>query len=1099
MSTPQPAFRIDAQPCSQAAFYAAACDPARNVVVQACAGAGKTWMLVSRVLRALLGGAQGRQILAITFTRKAAGEMRARLNEWLTEFAAPNATHDARIEALCQRGLDAASAQRLAPALAGLQERLLREGDAVEVRTFHGWFIQLMTNAPLELLNRLGLRAQMQFIEDASELHALALRRFLRRVAGEAALAQDYRQLVLEHRRSTVQSWLRAALAKPVEINLADAAGTLQDGVVAPGAWWPGCAGLADVRELVHAAGMNEAVAAAAAALSRSHLALARQAAAELLAAQGLADSSAAFAALWAAAFTKKDEPRKLGELPAHLALCAELTFVAHALVQQQARASHLRMVRLSRVLLAEFAALKRERGVADMDDVEAAALALLNDPQLSGWVQERLDLRTRHLLIDEFQDTSPLQWHALHAWLSGYAGAGGGQGLSVFIVGDPKQSIYRFRRAEPRVFTAAREFVVDALAGTVLECDHTRRNQPAVVAAVNAVFAGVAQRESWQDFHPHTTAAQGVGRAGLLPCESRVKRAPRGHAAQAWRDTLATPRHDPELQARAPQRQQLAAWLAHGLHAGQWLPGEVMVLARQRKALLELAEELAALGLPHALPAAGRLADAPEVQDLLALLDVLASPGHDLSLARALKSPLFGADDAQLLWLAQQARGARQSWSAALHAAAPGSLPQPLARAQAHLERWRQAMPQLPPHDLLDRIVADTDLPARLAACVPPARRGAALRSVRDLLATALELDGARYATPYGFVRALRQRPLPAPEAPASGAIQLLTVHGAKGLEARLVVVMDADGERLNPARATLLVDWPVHLAHPQRVAFIASEGRVPPSLQEAFASELTERRREELNGLYVAMTRAREQLAFSATPAHSKTELPSWWDLAAAQLPTWPAPPAAQALLAGTPLPLAWIEQLPLLNAAAVAAPAPPLAAEPLGGGHSAALGEAVHRLLEWAGQPGAQAWSAADLERAAAAAAAQFGLQGAGAGGGAGSGAAQVLSFSRRILGSPAARRFFSATQLAWAGNEVAVVEGGEPLRIDRLVALAGAQGREWWVLDYKLATLPQEQAELRAQMQRYRRAVMLLQPGEVVRAAFITGQGEVVEVD
>ena len=117
-------------------------------------------------------------------------------------------------------------------------------------------------------------------------------------------------------------------------------------------------------------------------------------------------------------------------------------------------------MVRLGRALLTAFADYKRARGLADMADLERCALALLRDDELSGWVQERLDARVRHVLIDEFQDTSPLQWHALHAWLSAYAGAGGGaSGQSppgVFIVGDPKQSIYRFRRAEPRVFDAA-------------------------------------------------------------------------------------------------------------------------------------------------------------------------------------------------------------------------------------------------------------------------------------------------------------------------------------------------------------------------------------------------------------------------------------------------------------------------------------------------------------------------------------------------------------------------------------------------------------------------------------------------------------------
>ena len=82
-----PAYRIDERPATAAAFYAAACDPQRSVVVEACAGAGKTWMLVSRVLRALLAGAEPHQILAITFTRKAAGEMRARLDEWLAGFS----------------------------------------------------------------------------------------------------------------------------------------------------------------------------------------------------------------------------------------------------------------------------------------------------------------------------------------------------------------------------------------------------------------------------------------------------------------------------------------------------------------------------------------------------------------------------------------------------------------------------------------------------------------------------------------------------------------------------------------------------------------------------------------------------------------------------------------------------------------------------------------------------------------------------------------------------------------------------------------------------------------------------------------------------
>uniref|UniRef100_UPI003FA79DF4 UvrD-helicase domain-containing protein n=1 Tax=Salmonella enterica TaxID=28901 RepID=UPI003FA79DF4 len=112
---------------------------------------------------------------------------------------------------------------------------------------------------------------------------------------------------------------------------------------------------------------------------------------------------------------------------------------------QHQAWEHQQRLARLTRLLLAEYAALKREHGWVDMNDVERTAWVLLSDPVLSGWVQERLDTRVRQLLIDEFQDTSPLQWRTLDAWLGGYAGAGGGASgqrpLSVFIVGDPKQS----------------------------------------------------------------------------------------------------------------------------------------------------------------------------------------------------------------------------------------------------------------------------------------------------------------------------------------------------------------------------------------------------------------------------------------------------------------------------------------------------------------------------------------------------------------------------------------------------------------------------------------------------------------------------------
>src|SRR5688572_32820545 len=106
LGTAAPAYHVDGAPATRASFYAIACDARRSVVVEACAGSGKTWMLVSRIVRALLDGAQPQEILAITFTRKAAGEMRTRLSQWLRQWA--QADTAARLEALAERGVDPA-------------------------------------------------------------------------------------------------------------------------------------------------------------------------------------------------------------------------------------------------------------------------------------------------------------------------------------------------------------------------------------------------------------------------------------------------------------------------------------------------------------------------------------------------------------------------------------------------------------------------------------------------------------------------------------------------------------------------------------------------------------------------------------------------------------------------------------------------------------------------------------------------------------------------------------------------------------------------------------------------------------------------------
>ncbi|MDI4631743.1 UvrD-helicase domain-containing protein [Pelomonas sp. V22] len=1066
----QAAYTVDARLVERSRFYAIACDPRRSVVVEACAGAGKTWMLVSRILRALLDGVAPQDIVAITFTRKAAGEMRQRLSEWLHEFS--HCTAERRVSELIARGMAAEEARAAEPLLAGLQERLLGQGRSVEIRTFHAWFAQLLRVAPLELLQREGISAELQLLEDESELMPQLWQRFNTAVLADAALLADYQALVSERGRNTVQRWLEAAFDKRVELRLAES--SLMDGMPGAEAIGPEFDGLVDPLQLF--AGQRQRLSALGVLLGAGKTAKARKAGSAVELGLTHEAEDAAFAAVWAALFTAKGEPRKsLGDDPEIGACLDQLERLARARAQHRAREDHRRMSRLALVLIEAFERLKRQRGLVDMNDLERGALALLADPQLSGWVQQRLDAQVRHLLIDEFQDTSPLQWHALYGWLASYAGAGA-NAPAVFIVGDPKQSIYRFRRAEPRVFAAAREFVQQALGGAVLACDHTRRNALPVLSAVNEVFESARAALQYPDFRAHTTEVAAPGALdGLFHLEVAAASIskPDDGVDEAWRPSLSQARREAELHRRAAEAQAVVVAIQELLGPGRLRPGQIFVLARKREPLRVLAQALKAAGIAHAAPEDQALLDAPDVRDLIALLDVLASSSHKLSLAHALRSPLFGASEADLLWLAEQSAAFDGSWWSALQCGeAPGEA---LPRAARLLAAWSARVGRRSPHELLDQIVHEGELIQRLLAVVPPSERRARVHAIEALLALSLDLDGGRYASLYGFVRALKSRALTLSAPAESEAVQLLTVHGAKGLEADVVFLLDAEAAPARAESATLLIDWPVQAERPQRVAFLASESKAPPALQALLDEEREQRQREELNALYVAMTRARSRLVLSRTPSLRAGSHASWWSRLQPLSAPW-LPPSGEGGLSAA-VPARWLD-LPA---------APPLPApRPAAGGEaedpaSAALGEALHRVLEWASGPAPQA-----LPRLLASAAQMYGLDAK---------RSQALERSAMaILQSKDCAPFFKTDQLLWSGNEVAVSLDGMDQRIDRLVCM---NDRTWWVLDYKLNPAPERNPDYVEQLRRYRRAVSALQPGEIIRTAFITSDGRLVE--
>ena len=762
----------------------------------------------------------------------------------------------------------------------------------------------------------------------------------------------------------------------------------------------------------------------------------------------------------------------------------AELRVLCEAQAQHAAWLHHGRMTRLARVLIAQFAQLKRERGWIDMNDVERAAFVMLSDPVLAGWMQERLDARVSQLLIDEFQDTNPLQWQALQSWLSGYAGAGDGA-PGLFIVGDPKQSIYRFRRAEPQVFKAAQAFVVQSFEGDRLSCDHTHRNAPAVLDVVNQVMERAQGAGEYEGFRAHTTQSQAPGEAASLPPISRdplaVRAAQDGEELQ-WRDSLLTPRELPEEKLITLECRQAARWIANEMAAGA-SPGDFMVLARKRARLAAMEEELRELQIPAQQPEKSDLCEAPEVQDITALLDVLVSPTHDLSLARALKSPLFGVGDDALVALALAARASRKDstprpWLELLlsgAAQAPG-----LEQAAHALRRWKPLVDTLPPHDLLEIIYREAGVIANFGAAAPAPLRESVMSRLRALLGAALQVGGARYATPYGFVRALKAGGMQAPATSAADAVQLLTVHGAKGLEAPVVLMLDTDGAPPRADTMGVIVDWPGELPAPRRFSFVASETRPPPCSALAIDVERTAREREELNGLYVAMTRARSRLVLSSVQPLAQNA-GSWWQRVQPLCVSLAVPAEAPGPSSGARGQSRFaVRVLPVI--AAGKRQAVVLAKASAEDSESSRIGQAMHRLLELAQGPGG--FTPVQLRAVAR----QFALDDSSLRG--------AAAMAREILQGEGAWAWDPA-RIDWHANEVPMTHAGASLRLDRLVRRSDSG--EWWVLDYKSAARPHEQETLLGQMQGYRAAVRAANPGAVVRAAFLTGQGRLVEVD
>ncbi len=1073
-------------------------DPRRNVSVSASAGSGKTWQLVSRITRLLLDGTSPDHILALTFTRKAAAEMRERVEDRLRELAlADDEALDTQLKSLQVEPTPA-----LRSRARSLYEQLLFSPWPLRATTLHAFCQDLVARFP----EQTGVSPGFELVEKEAELIESAWRSLQQRLLthADSPESQALDTLIAEEfgewdiRTAVTQflaqrsDWRSYTLGQDQPLHYAVARLrtqlALEDEPLAALATSAFEADLETLCSCLQVVGQVRTTYAETLLPARELVGVLRY--------QQLCD----------ALLTKENTARsfnpgsgvqkKLGVRTEAMvqAFNAITTLLLH-IRDQELRASTLRSTEAALTLgiaaLAELELECRTRNCLTFADLEWLAYRLLADPDAQQWVQYKLDQRVDHLLLDEFQDTSGTQWLLLLPLLEEMAAGDVERLRSAFIVGDIKQSIYGFRRANSELLAVATNWMQGHLQGVSATLAQSYRSAPAIIEWVNALFA---DQGLLKDFPTHSTARTGWGRVELADAIKPVEQEEK--AALEFRDPLTTPREDAE-DARAHNEGRLIAARIQELVAARWQIedqdqtralhyGDVLILIRQRTNSQPLEEELTRAGIPFIGAASGTLLQTLEARDLLALLRFLLSPVNHLALAHALRSPIFGASDEDLSQLAQTAKQTDGSWYHALNQQTHNPV---LQRASRLLQRWLDLARRLPVHDLLDCICNEGNLARRYESALPQAQAARARGNLNAVIQLALEADGGRYPSLSAFLQELEQwvnrkdAPDEAPPPTASGQVRILTVHGAKGLEAPAVFLAQCATVQ-NSKTSGWLVEWPAQEEGPTH--FLLAPAKDEQDTTTRALLELRGQREsvENLNLLYVAVTRARQFLFISGYTSKNNAKGLSWHQLAEAAFdrlgieskdgrrvftlgqPTTASEPAPTSVEPPSD---------PRLRQPLRAMPAnPTLSYEAELDVTAARRGQAIHWLIQQLSEArDEQLRGRLESQITGVISDADFNAW---------------LTEARNVLAAPELRKFFDANAYRQAWNERPLHDGERTRVLDRLVD----DGDTLWILDYKTQRGGDDTNLLslhRSQLESYREGVKSLWPARRVRAGLV----------
>ena len=866
-------------------------DPAVSAWVAANAGSGKTHVLAQRVIGLLLAGVEPEKILCITFTKAAAANMAKRVFDTLGRWTTLD---DAALDDAIRGGSAAApSAPRRALARR-LFARALETPGGLKVQTIHAFCTQLLHQFPFDanvaarfgvfdeaqqsqLLERLTLAVLLEGAAAAESPLGRALG-----IAMTAGADQTFRDVVREAigRRDVIDRWLGSAGGLDAAIS------SLSRGLgLEPGADM-------DSVEAEFFAGALIAppewpvLATALAQGAKTDCEQAERFA--TLAARLGSDRIETYIDIFC---TDQRTPRKsivtkaIKDPGLIERLNAEQERVCQVLERRNAVACRDRsaaLLTVAEAVLTRYRCEKERRGLLDYDDLIDKTLALLNSVE-AAWVHYKLDLGIDHVLIDEAQDTSLKQWEIVCRLTAEFTAGKGARDLrrTMFAVGDEKQSIFSFQDAVPAEFALMRRHFERAhqaggLDFVFREFKHSFRSGESVLGAVDEVFKAKAIAASVSadsgGFPPHIALPDAP--PSLVEIWEPTKPEER-EPIEGWDapfDTVSETSPRVRLAQRIARtvRQYIAERLPVGIEGRAARYGDVLVLVRQRGPLFEaIIRALKNEGVEVAGADRLMLTEHIAVMDLMALADALLLREDDLALAAALRSPLFGFTDDDLFAIAWNC--GRSSLRHAL--AGKAAEQEKFNAAAARLDALAQAARHETPFGFYAQILS-----AGGGRHCFLARLGAEANDALDeFLNLALEYERRETPSLQGFVAWLRaaRAEVKRDMEIARDEVRVMTVHGAKGLEAPIVILADTMTSPAGPRPPRLL-----KLADGAMIWVGRKDDDVAP-VAAARRAALTEAEHEYRRLLYVAMTRAADRLIVCGADGERRRPAGCWYDL--------------------------------------------------------------------------------------------------------------------------------------------------------------------------------------------------------------------------